>query len=166
MINFRPINKNIFLNVVFVLSIFLIDRISKVYIIDLAKENINMNIYSSEILNIILIWNEGIAFGLFSNSSEVFYNGLTIIICLISLLVLLFAFKQDGLKKYALLSIFAGSLGNLYDRIFFSAVPDFIDFHINEFHWFIFNAADVFISIGVIIMIMTEFFAKERNQNE
>ena len=85
------------------------------------------------------------------------YNILTYIIIGITLLVFILSLKSNGLKRYCLLSIFAGSLGNVYDRINFSAVPDFIDFHINEFHWFIFNVADIFITAGVIVMIMTEF---------
>ena len=87
-------------------------------------------------------------------------------IVIISIGVLFFSVKYKGLKRCALLFIFGGSLGNLYDRISYSAVPDFIDFHINEFHWFVFNVADIFISIGVIIMIMTEFFVKNINQND
>ena len=96
-----------------------------------------------------------------SFNNEVFYNILSAIILLITLVVLILALKNKGLKKYAFLSIFAGSLGNLYDRFFYSAVPDFIDFHFNNFHWFIFNIADIFITVGVLIMIMTEFFVKD-----
>jgi len=86
-----------------------------------------------------------------------FYNALTIIIILVSLLILYLSYINKGLRRYALLSIFGGSLGNIYDRLFYSAVPDFIDFHVKDFHWFIFNIADIFITFGVIIMIMTEF---------
>ena len=166
MINSIQKYKKFFFGFILILLIFLIDRISKIYIVNLTKENFNINIYTSEFLNLTLIWNEGIAFGLFSYGNEFFYNILTILIVLISLGVLFFSVKYKGLKRYALLCIFGGSLGNLYDRISYSAVPDFIDFHINEFHWFVFNVADIFISIGVIIMIMTEFFVKNRNQND
>ena len=76
--------------------------------------------------------------------------------------------KNSGFKKYSFLMIFGGALGNLYDRIFFKAVPDFIDFHIGNFHWFIFNFADIFISIGVICLIYDEIFLekKENEQNK
>ena len=154
--------KKFFFGFILILLIFLIDRISKIYVISLTKENFNINIYTSEFLNFTLIWNEGIAFGLFSHGNELFYNILTALIALISIGVLFFSLKYQGLRRYALLCVFGGSLGNLYDRISLSAVPDFIDFHINEFHWFVFNVADIFISIGVIIMIMTEFFVKDK----
>ena len=151
---------------IIVVLIFLGDRTSKIYVINYTKEIFDISIYNSKFLNITLIWNEGIAFGLFSQGNEFFYNILTALIVIISIGVLFFSVKYKGLKRYALLFIFGGSLGNLYDRISYSAVPDFIDFHINEFHWFVFNVADIFISIGVIIMIMTEFFVKNINQND
>ena len=166
MINSIQKYKNFFFGFILILLIFLIDRISKIYIVNLTKENFNINIYSSEFLNLTLIWNEGIAFGLFSQGNEFFYNILTALIVIISLVVLFFSGRYTGLKRAALLCIFGGSLGNLYDRVSYSAGPDFIDFHINEFHWFVFNVADIFISIGVIIMIMTEFFVNNKNQND
>tara|TARA_B100001109_G_C18791863_1_gene440468 strand:- start:595 stop:1095 length:501 start_codon:yes stop_codon:yes gene_type:complete len=165
-INLKIKSKKFFLNFFFIFSIFLIDRISKAYIINSTKENFDINIYTSKFLNLTLIWNEGIAFGLLSNSNDFFYKVLTALIILISIVVLFFSIRYQGLKRYALFCIFGGSLGNLYDRIFFSAVPDFIDFHYNGFHWFIFNVADIFITVGVIIMIMTEFFVKDKNQND
>lgn len=158
--------KNFFFYSIIVVLIFLIDRISKIYVINYTKEIFDISIYNSKFLNVTLIWNEGIAFGLFSQGNVFFYNILTALIIFISIGVLFFSVMYQGLKRYALICIFGGSLGNLYDRISYSAVPDFIDFHINEFHWFVFNVADIFISIGVIIMIMTEFFVKNRNQND
>ena len=122
--------------------------------------------YESKFLNIHLIWNEGIAFGLFSFDDKSFYNVLTMIIILVSTFILYFSIKNKGLQRYALLSIFAGSLGNIYDRIFYNAVPDYIDFHVEEFHWFIFNIADIFITLGVIIMILTEFFSNNDNDKK
>ena len=123
--------------------------------------------YESKFLNIHLIWNEGIAFGLFSFDDKSFYNVLTMIIILVSTFILYFSIKNKGLQRYALLSIFAGSLGNIYDRIFYNAVPDYIDFHVEEFHWFIFNIADVFITIGVICLIFAEiFFNKKQNYKD
>ena len=139
--------------------IFLLDRISKIYVIFLDKKFLGSEIFSSKFLNIQLFWNEGIAFGLFSLKQGKLYNFLTIIIMILIILILYLAFKSNGIKKYSLLLIFGGAIGNLYDRIFYNAVPDFIDFHIGNFHWFIFNVADIFITIGVIFMILLEFTA-------
>ena len=154
--------KKIFLfNFTLILSIFLIDRLSKVYVIYLDKQSLNSEIYSSKFLNISLIWNEGIAFGLFSFSEKFFYNLITILILLIILIIIFMFVKNNGIKKYALIMILGGALGNVYDRIFNNAVPDFIDFHYGNFHWFIFNVADIFITIGVIIMIINEVINKD-----
>ena len=114
-------------------------------------------------MNIILIWNDGIAFGLFSFEKESLYNILTIFILLIILLVIFMILKSEGLKKYALLMISGGAIGNVFDRIFNKAVPDFIDFHVGNYHWFIFNVADIFITLGVIFMILLEFFGNKDN---
>ena len=152
---------NFFFDFVLVISIFFLDRISKIYVINFSQNNLNNNILNSKYLDLTLIWNEGIAFGLMSFDNNHYYNILTGVIIIITLIVLIIGLKNKGFKRYALLSIFAGSLGNLYDRLFYNAVPDFIDFHVNNFHWFIFNVADIFISFGVIIMIMTEFFVKK-----
>ena len=163
--NLKFIKKNLFFYLIFVLIIFCLDRISKIYVIEKFKNNFDNTLYESKFLNIHLIWNEGIAFGLMSFDEKSFYNALTIIIILVSLLILYLSYINKGLQKYALLSIFAGSLGNIYDRLFYNAVPDFIDFHVEDFHWFIFNIADIFITVGVIIMIMTEFFNNNEKKN-
>ncbi len=163
--NLKFIKKNLFLNLIFVLIVFSLDRISKIYVIEKFKNNFDNTLYESKFLNIHLIWNEGIAFGLMSFDEKSFYNTLTIIIVLVSLLILYLSYINKGLQRYALLSIFAGSSGNIYDRLFYNAVPDFIDFHVEDFHWFIFNIADIFITVGVIIMIMTEFFTNNDKKN-
>ena len=108
-------------------------------------------------LNFYLIWNKGIAFGLFSFDQNFIYNLITFLIVLITVIILIVAVRSEDYKGYFFISIFSGSVGNLYDRFYYSAVPDFIDFHINDFHWFIFNVADVFISVGVICLIIAEF---------
>ena len=165
--NFKSKKNKFFLNFIFILIIFSLDRISKLYVVEQFKKNFDNTLYESKFLNIHLIWNEGIAFGLFSFDEKSFYNALTIVIILVSLFILYICYINKGLKRYALLSIFAGSLGNIFDRLYYKAVPDFIDFHVGEFHWFIFNLADVFITLGVIIMIMTEFFSNNKqNINE
>ena len=153
----KNLNKNVFINLFIILLIFFADRLSKIYVIYLDKKVFGNEMFSSKYLNINLIWNEGIAFGLFSSADKTFYNFLTIFILIIILIIIFMSNKSEGLKKYSLLMILGGALGNLYDRIFNKAVPDFIDFHVQEFHWFIFNVADIFITLGVIFMIFLEF---------
>ena len=155
----KNLRKNFIIYLSLILLIFLLDRISKIYVIFLDKKFLGSEIFSSKFLNIQLFWNEGIAFGLFSLKQGKLYNFLTIIIMILIILILYLAFKSNGIKKYSLLLIFGGAIGNLYDRIFYNAVPDFIDLHIGNFHWFIFNVADIFITIGVIFMILLEFTA-------
>tara|TARA_B100001564_G_scaffold352842_1_gene360868 strand:- start:1667 stop:2158 length:492 start_codon:yes stop_codon:yes gene_type:complete len=157
----KNLKKNNFINFFFILLIFLLDRISKIYVIDLDKKFFGSEIFSSKFLNISLIWNEGIAFGLLSFNERIFYNILTLIILIIILIIFSMFLKSNGLKKYSLLMILGGALGNVFDRIFVQAVPDFIDFHVGNFHWFIFNVADIFITIGVIFMILIELFDKK-----
>ena len=158
------IKKNFFINSSFILLIFLLDRISKTYVIYLDKKLLGSEIFSSKYLNISLIWNEGIAFGLLSFNHGNLYNLLTILIAVIILVICFMIYKSSGIKKYFLIFILGGALGNIYDRIFFNAVPDFIDFHINGFHWFIFNVADIFISLGVIFMIFIEIIDNNRKK--
>ena len=158
------IKKNFFINSSFILLIFLLDRISKTYVIYLDKKLLGSEIFSSKYLNISLIWNEGIAFGLLSFNNGNLYNLLTILIAVIILVICFMIYKSSGIKKYFLIFILGGALGNIYDRIFFNAVPDFIDFHINGFHWFIFNVADIFISLGVIFMIFFEIIDNNRKK--
>ena len=150
------LNKNFFINLFIILVIFFLDRISKFYVISQSEKNLSYDLFQSKFLNISLIWNEGIAFGLLSFEKDHFYNILTILILIVVILILFMIFKSEGLKKYSLLMILGGALGNLYDRIFFGAVPDFIDFHVGNFHWFIFNVSDIFITLGVIFLITLE----------
>ena len=119
-------------------------------------------LFSSKFLNIYLIWNEGIAFGLLSFNQNTFYNFLTLFIVIIIFIILFMINKSNGLKKYSLLMILGGALGNVFDRIIYKAVPDFIDFHVGNFHWFIFNVSDIFISVGVILMVILELFDKPK----
>ena len=126
-------------------------------------EDLNsQQIFITSFLNIYLIWNEGIAFGLLSFESKQVYNFITFIIILINVLFIYILFKLEDIRKYFFLIILGGSLGNLFDRLLYNAVPDFIDFHIDDFHWFIFNPADIFITVGVICLILDEFFFKSK----
>ena len=157
-------NKKFYSNILVILFIFFLDRITKKIVINLDQENFVQQIFLSKYLDIALIWNQGIAFGLFSFDEKYTYNILTTIIALVILIILFMILKNDGFKRFSLLLIMGGALGNLYDRIFFSAVPDFFDFHVGNFHWFIFNVADIFITIGVIFMILIEFIDNNKNK--
>lgn len=155
-------SKTLYINLIIIFSIFILDRLTKLYVIYLDQINTGSEIFSSKFLNIYLIWNEGIAFGLFSFDENNLYNFLTLIILIIIFVILYMIYKNSGFKKYSLLFIFGGALGNVFDRIIYRAVPDFIDFHIGNFHWFIFNVADIFITVGVIFMIFLELTAKKQ----
>ena len=152
----KNFKKNFLVNLSLILLIFSLDRLTKLYVIYLDNKLLESKIFTSKFLNIHLIWNEGIAFGLLSFNEIIFYNILTLIIIIIILIILIMIIKSKGVKKYLLLMISGGALGNIFDRIFYNAVPDFIDFHIGSYHWFIFNVADIFITIGVIFMIIFE----------
>jgi signal peptidase II len=154
--------KKILLDLIIVSIIFMVDRVTKIYIVKIAELDNIVDIYLNPYLNLYLIWNKGIAFGLFSFNESFMYNLITFTIAAITIIILFMIFKNEGLKKYSLLSIFGGSLGNLFDRIYYSGVPDFIDFHINDFHWFVFNFADIFITIGVLCLIFDEMFTDSK----
>ena len=160
----KNLRKSFIISSSLVFSIFLLDRLSKIYVSFLDNKFFGSEIFSSKFLNIILIRNEGIAFGLLSFNENIFYNLLTFIILIIILIIFFMVLKSYGLKKYSLLMILGGALGNVYDRIFYGAVPDFIDFHIGNFHWFIFNVADIFITLGVIFMIIIEITGNNKNK--
>jgi signal peptidase II len=160
----KNLTKNFYINLFIIFLIFIIDRITKIYVIGVNGKNSYEDLYSSKFLNINLIWNEGIAFGLFSFNQNNLYNLLTLIISIIIIVILKMIINSYGIKKYGLMMIFGGALGNLFDRIFYKAVPDFIDFHIGEFHWFVFNVADIFITIGVIIMILYELILNNQKK--
>ena len=161
----KNLGKKFFINSFLVILFFLIDRISKIYVIDLDKKFLGSEMFSSNFLNIYLIWNEGIAFGLLSVADSELYNFISILISVIILVIIFMIFRAEGIKKYALLMILGGAIGNLYDRVIFGAVPDFIDFHIGDFHWFIFNFADVFITVGVFFMILIEFTGNNKDKS-
>ena len=158
-------HKKLLFEIVTILLIFLADRASKIYILRIAEVENVVDIYVNPYLNFYLIWNKGIAFGLFSFNESLIYNSVSLIIGLIIVAILILIIKSEDIKKYAFLLVLGGALGNLYDRIYYSAVPDFIDFHIREIHWFIFNVADIFITLGVIFLIVLELFDK-KGRNE
>ena len=158
----KILSKNFIINSLLVFLIFLFDRISKIYVIYLDKKFFGSEIYSSKFLNIELYWNTGIAFGLFSFSENYLYNLLTFVIVIVIMIVIFMIFISKDFKKYPLLMILGGALGNVFDRLYYKAVPDFIDFHVGNFHWFIFNVADIFITIGILFMVIIELFNKNQ----
>ena len=154
--------KKTLLNSIIVLVIFLADRISKIYILKIAElENI-VDIYLTSYLNFYLIWNKGIAFGLFSFDENFIYQSISLVISIISIVLIIMIVKSEGFKKYSIILILGGALGNLFDRIYYSAVPDFIDLHFQGYHWFVFNVADIFITFGVICLILSEINLKKK----
>ena len=158
-------SKTFYINLIITVSIFILDRLTKIYVIYLDKINTGSEIFSSKFLNIYLIWNQGIAFGLLSFEKDNLYNILTALIIIIILVLFVLITRSTGLKKYSLTMITGGALGNVFDRIYSKAVPDFIDFHVGNFHWFIFNIADIFITIGVILMIFLELIDNNKNKS-
>ena len=144
-----------------IIFIFLIDRVSKSLIISFPETYEQYGISVTSFLNLNLIWNEGIAFGLFSFDEKLYYNLLTIFISLITIVIIWLMLRSEGFEKFSYIMIIGGSFGNIFDRVFYSAVPDFIDLHINNFHWFIFNVADIFITIGIIFLIGFEILGKK-----
>jgi len=160
----KILRKSFIISSLLVFSIFLLDRLSKIYVIYLDKKFLGSELLSSKFLNIRLIWNEGIAFGLLSFNETIFYNALTFLILIIILIIFFMLYKSNGIKKFSLMMILGGAIGNVYDRIFYGAVPDFIDFHIGNFHWFIFNVADIFITLGVIFVIIIEITDNNKNK--
>tara|TARA_B100000989_G_scaffold299015_1_gene291947 strand:+ start:33 stop:527 length:495 start_codon:yes stop_codon:yes gene_type:complete len=141
---------------VFLVICFALDRSSKIYILNILNNEGQVDFYINQYLNIYLVWNKGIGFGLFSTEREIFYNIVTSIIIIINLIILYMAFIENNLRSYFLIMILGGSLGNLFDRIYYRAVPDFIDLNYEGYHWFVFNVADTLISIGIICLILSE----------
>jgi signal peptidase II len=159
-------NKKSYISFSIVALIYFLDRLTKIFVIQIDKNNLGSDIFNSAYLNIVLIWNKGIAFGLFSFDEANLYNILTLIISIIVVILIIMSLKNEGFKRYSLLMIIGGALGNLHDRIFYNAVPDFLDFHVGNFHWFVFNVADIFITVGVIFMILIETLINNKQQHE
>ena len=153
------LKKNIFY-FFFILFIFILDRVSKLWIISIFNSENNLEIKISSFINLNLIWNKGIAFGLFSYGEKFEYNLLTGLIIMIIAIVFWMIIKTKGLEKYGFLMILGGALGNIFDRLYYSAVPDFIDIYYKNFHWFVFNVADIFITVGVLMLIKNEITIK------
>ena len=151
---------------ILLIILFIIDRFTKLYVLNIAENYGEVDLQINNFINLILIWNKGIGFGIFSFDSNFLYNILTTIIIIINLIIVYLVFISDKLRAIFYIIILGGSLGNLFDRIYYSAVPDFIDLNYKDFHWFIFNFADIFITIGIICLILKEFIDYiKKNEN-
>ena len=148
--------------VIIIFFIFALDRVVKIYLINLQSSGVDIDYYLTSFLNIYLVWNTGIGFGLFSIESNIFYHILTLIIGLINIGLVYLLIKIKETYSYLIAIILGGSLGNLFDRAYYYAVPDFIDLHFKSYHWFIFNIADIFISVGIIGLIVNELLKKDK----
>ena len=151
--------KENFYFLIIILFIFSIDRFSKIKIMNNFGDT---SFYINDFLNFDLLWNIGIGFGLLSSNSSIFYNLISTIIAIVIIFLIIIGIKSDKFDKIAFSVIIGGALGNFYDRIYYKAVPDFIDLHYNDFHWFTFNVADVFISVGIIIYLVLGVFKKKK----
>ena len=158
--NFKKILKENFTFIAVLLTIFFLDRYTKITAINILESK--KNIYINDYLNLDLVFNTGIGFGLLSFNENLYYNLVTILIIIVIIIIGFFTFKSKKKEKLFFTFIVGGAIGNVYDRITYKAVPDFIDLHIGNFHWFSFNIADIFISLGIIFMILTEFTVKEK----
>ena len=156
--------KKIILSLLIIFLIFFLDRISKIYILNIAENQGIVEIIINPFLNIILVWNSGIGFGLFQIEQTFVYNLITVMILLINLLIIYLLVYAKDIQKIFFAMILGGSLGNFFDRIYYSAVPDFIDLNYNGYHWFVFNVADIFITIGILGLIFIELFRKNKNE--
>ena len=154
------------IGIIFLVVCFALDRFSKIYILNILNNEGQVDFYINQYLNIFLVWNTGIGFGLFSSEDKLFYNIFTAIIIIINIVILYFALIETKIKSIFLMIILGGSLGNLFDRIYYRAVPDFIDLNYEGYHWFIFNVADIFITTGIICLIFSEIIFYKRKNNE
>ena len=147
--------------IIVIITIFLLDRATKIYLINLQSSGTDVDFYINSFLNFYLVWNTGVGFGLASIETSFYYHILTSIIVIINIVLIFLLVKSKGIYTYWLALVIGGSLGNLFDRIYYYAVPDFIDLHLGNYHWYIFNVADIFITLGIIGLILTELLKKE-----
>ena len=160
------IKKQFILNFLIIFFIFFLDRISKIYILNIAENTGVVDITVNSFLNLILVWNSGIGFGLFQFDQTFTYNLITIFIFIIILIIIYLLFIAEKIHQFFLAMILGGALGNFYDRIYYSAVPDFIDLNYNGYHWFVFNVADIFISFGIFTLIFLELFIIKKSNEK
>jgi len=148
--------KKVIIGIILLVLIFFLDRITKILILNIVEETGKLDIYVNSFLNLYLVWNKGIGFGLLSFDQKSTYNVISLLILLINLIIIYLIYNEKSIKTYFFLAILGGSFGNLFDRIYYNAVPDFIDLNYKGYHWFIFNVADIFITLGILCLIFSE----------
>jgi len=153
-------SKNVIISILVTTFVFILDRVTKVVIVNHQVDN--ESIFINDYLNFDLVWNTGISFGLFSQNANIYYHLISLLIFLVIIYLIFLTVKANYLEKFLFSLILGGAIGNLYDRLFYFAVPDFIDFHINDFHWFTFNIADIFITLGITLIIISELILKKK----
>ena len=151
----KIVTKNNLYCFVVISIIFFLDRYTKLFILNNFTEN---TYYLNNYINLDLVWNTGIGFGLFSSNSDIVYNLTSLLIIMVIICLIYFLIRSEKYEKIIYSIIVGGALGNFYDRMFFKAVPDFIDLHYKNFHWFTFNLADIFITLGIIAFLFKEIF--------
>ena len=154
---------NIF-NFLVIILIFIADRFSKIKIINLVLSD-NKSVYINDYLNLELVWNSGIGFGLLNLDAGIWYHLISLLIFFVILVIIYLIIKSSNMDKFFLSLVLGGALGNLYDRVLYFSVPDFIDIHFKDYHWFTFNIADIFISLGIILILLNEVFLKKNEKN-
>ena len=156
--------KKVIIGIILLVLIFLLDRITKILILNIVEETGKLDIYVNSFLNLYLVWNKGIGFGLLSFDQKSTYNAISFLILLINLIIIYLIYNEKSIKTYFLLAILGGSFGNLFDRIYYNAVPDFIDLNYKGYHWFIFNVADIFITLGILCLIFSELLNYKKSK--
>jgi len=156
----------VFIYIAIVLLVLVLDRVSKTIILNILENSGTVDIYINSFLNLYLVWNKGIGFGLFSFDQSYIYSGITLFILFINLIIVYLIFKEKAPKTYFLAIILGGSCGNLFDRYYYTAVPDFIDLNYKGYHWFIFNVADIFITLGITCLILVEFLNYKKENDK
>ena len=156
--------KKVIIGIILLVLIFFLDRITKILILNIVEETGKLDIYVNSFLNLYLVWNKGIGFGLLSFDQKSTYNIISFLILLINLIIIYLIYIEKSIKTYFLLAILGGSFGNLFDRIYYNAVPDFIDLNYKGYHWFIFNVADIFITLGILCLIFSELLNYKKSK--
>jgi len=152
--------------IIIIFTAFFLDRISKIYLLNLQNNGIDIDFYVYPFLNFHLVWNTGIGFGLVSMEVNIYYHILTLIIATVIIGLIFYLIKSKTVNVYLIALVIGGALGNLFDRIYYYAVPDFIDLHLGNYHWFVFNVADIFITAGIIGLIIVELLKKEKDSKD
>lgn len=159
----QVIKKNWIFFIVIIIA-FSADRITKSWVINFFLSYTSDTYYFNSFLNFVLLWNTGMAFGILESENYIYHIFSFLIFLVVGFLVIWFFKSEHRLEKTSIALIIGGALGNLFDRIVYNAVPDFIDFHYLDFHWFVFNVSDIIITIGILLLITSDLFSKKNEK--